>query len=43
VIELSTDGGRTWREVTHPVAVSGRIALRTRAPDGRTSRIAWVQ
>jgi hexosaminidase len=42
-IELSTDGGRTWRAFTRPVAVSGRVALRTRAPDGRTSRIAWVQ
>jgi hexosaminidase len=42
-IEYSTNGGRTWRTYARPVAVSGRIALRTRAPDGRTSRIAWVQ
>ena len=41
-IEFSTDGGRTWATFTRPVAVSGRVALRTRAPDGRTSRIAWV-
>jgi hexosaminidase len=41
-IEFSTNGGRTWAVFTRPVAVSGRVALRTRAPDGRTSRIAWV-
>ncbi|HZJ64697.1 MAG TPA: family 20 glycosylhydrolase [Kofleriaceae bacterium] len=42
-IEFSTSQGRTWRTFTRPVAVSGRVALRTRAPDGRTSRITWVQ
>jgi hexosaminidase len=41
-IEYSTDGGHTWVKYAAPVAVSGRIALRTRAPDGRSSRIAWV-
>ncbi|HET7500001.1 MAG TPA: chitobiase/beta-hexosaminidase C-terminal domain-containing protein, partial [Kofleriaceae bacterium] len=41
-IELSSDGGRSWTAYTQPVAVSGRIALRTHAPDGRTSRLAWV-
>jgi len=41
-IEYSTDGGHRWVTYVAPVAVSGRIALRTRAPDGRTSRIAWV-
>jgi hexosaminidase len=42
-IEYSTNQGRTWITYARPVAVSGRIALRTRAPDGRTSRITWVQ
>jgi hexosaminidase len=42
-IEYSVDGGTTWLAYTTPVAVSGRIALRTRVPDGRTSRIAWVK
>ncbi len=42
-IEYSTDAGRTWRAYEGPAAVSGRTALRTRAPDGRTSRTAWVQ
>jgi hexosaminidase len=41
-IEYSTNGGHTWVKYAAPVAVSGRIALRTRAPDGRSSRIAWV-
>jgi hexosaminidase len=41
-IQYSRDGGTTWLAYTAPVAVSGRIALRTQAPDGRTSRIAWV-
>jgi hexosaminidase len=41
-IQFSTDGGKTWIDFATPVAVSGRVALRTRAPDGRTSRIAWV-
>jgi hexosaminidase len=41
-IEYSTDGGRSWITYTAPVAVSGRVALRTRAPDGRTSRITRV-
>lgn len=41
-IEFSIDGGRTWRTFQRPVAVGGRVALRTRAPDGRTSRITWV-
>jgi hexosaminidase len=41
-IQFSTDQGRTWLDYTMPVAVPGRVALRTRTPDGRTSRIAWV-
>ncbi|HSS03427.1 MAG TPA: family 20 glycosylhydrolase [Kofleriaceae bacterium] len=43
VIEFSTNQGRTWTTFSKPVAVRGPVALRTRAPDGRTSRIAWVQ
>ncbi len=42
-IQYSTNGGRTWLTYVRPVAVSGPTALRTRAPDGRTSRVAWVQ
>jgi hexosaminidase len=42
-IEFSTNQGRTWTTFVRPVAVHGPVALRTRAPDGRTSRIAWVQ
>jgi hexosaminidase len=41
-IEYSTDEGRTWTAYSGPVAVSGPVALRTRAPDGRSSRIARV-
>jgi hexosaminidase len=41
-IEYSTNAGKTWHTYAGPVAVSGRIALRTRAPDGRASRITWV-
>jgi hexosaminidase len=42
-IEFSTDRGATWRSFAAPVKVSGSIALRTRAPDGRTSRITRVE
>lgn len=42
-IELSTNGGKTWSEFRAPVAVRGKVLLRTRAPDGRTSRVASVQ
>lgn len=42
-IEYSSDRGATWSAYTAPAAVSPPIALRTRAPDGRTSRIAWVE
>ena len=42
-IEFSTDGGRTWKTFQKPVAVSGQVSLRTRAPDGRTSRTALVK
>ncbi len=42
-IEFSADQGATWRAYTAPVNVSGSIALRTRAPDGRTSRITRVE
>jgi len=42
-IEFSTDGGRSWRAYGAPVRVAGMVALRTHAPDGRTSRIAWVK
>jgi hexosaminidase len=42
-IEFSADRGATWRTYAAPVKVSGPIALRTRAPDGRTSRITRVE
>jgi hexosaminidase len=42
-IEFSADRGATWRTFAAPVKVSGSIALRTRAPDGRTSRITRVE
>jgi hexosaminidase len=42
-IEYSTDQGKTWAPYTQPVAAAGPIALRTRAPDGRTSRITWAE
>jgi hexosaminidase len=42
-IEFSTDGGRTWKDYQKPVSVSGQVSLRTRTPDGRTSRIATVK
>jgi hexosaminidase len=42
-VEFSTNQGRTWTTFSKPVAVKGPVALRTRAPDGRTSRITWVQ
>ncbi|RJL31861.1 family 20 glycosylhydrolase [Bailinhaonella thermotolerans] len=41
-IEYSTDG-RTWRTYTAPVQVGDRAFLRTKAPDGRTSRVAPVK
>ncbi|WP_131763509.1 family 20 glycosylhydrolase, partial [Actinomadura fibrosa] len=40
-IEYSTDGAR-WRPYTGPVAVGASALTRTRAPDGRTSRISPV-
>jgi hexosaminidase len=42
-IEYSTDGGSSWTEYSEPIAVSGQVALRTRAPDGRTSRVVWLE
>jgi hexosaminidase len=42
-VEFSVDQGRTWRTFTAPVAVAGSVTLRTRAPDGRTSRITRVE
>jgi hexosaminidase len=42
-IEISANHGATWTTYTAPVKVSGSIALRTRAPDGRTSRITRVE
>jgi hexosaminidase len=42
-VEYSTDEGKTWLEYSDPVEVDGRVLLRTRAPDGRTSRIAGVE
>jgi hexosaminidase len=35
--------GRGWRRYTGPVAVSGAVRVRTRAPDGRTSRVSRVE
>jgi hexosaminidase len=43
VVEYSTDGGNSWIAYSEPVAVAGAVALRTRAPDGRSSRIAWLE
>jgi hexosaminidase len=42
-IEISANHGATWTTYTAPVKVSGSIALRTRAPDGRTSRTTRVE
>ncbi len=42
-VEYSTDAGATWTAYTGPVAVSGQVVVRTRAPDGRTSRVAPVE
>jgi hexosaminidase len=42
-IEFSTDQGKTWAAYVAPVKVSASVALRTRAPDGRTSRITRVE
>jgi hexosaminidase len=39
-IEYSTNGGNTWTAYSGPVAVSGKVLLRTRASDGRYSRTA---
>ena len=41
-IEYSTDGGETWTEYAEPVAISAPVALRTRSPDGRSSRITRI-
>jgi hexosaminidase len=40
-IEVSTDG-RSWRTYRRPVPVGDWALLRTRAPDGRTSRLSPV-
>ncbi|MBU8900310.1 carbohydate-binding domain-containing protein [Corallococcus sp. M34] len=39
VIEYSLDGGKWWVPYAQPVRVSGRVLLRSRAEDGRTSRV----
>jgi hexosaminidase len=41
-IEYSTDGGQTWAAYSEPVALAGPVALRTRSPDGRSSRITRI-
>lgn len=41
-IEYSADAGKTWTAYTEPVAASAGVQLRTRAPDGRTSRVATL-
>jgi hexosaminidase len=40
-IEYSVDGSH-WRRYTGPVAVAGTVLVRTRAVDGRASRVARV-
>ncbi|QRO01780.1 carbohydate-binding domain-containing protein [Archangium violaceum] len=39
-VEYSTNGGSSWKQYSAPVAVSGKVLLRTRASDGRYSRTA---
>jgi hexosaminidase len=41
-IEYSTDGGQTWVAYAEPVALAAPVALRTRSPDGRSSRITRI-
>ncbi|NTX60793.1 carbohydate-binding domain-containing protein [Myxococcus sp. CA051A] len=38
VIEYSADGGRSWAVYSEPVSAQGRVLLRARASDGRSSR-----
>ncbi|WNG35484.1 family 20 glycosylhydrolase [Archangium violaceum] len=42
VIEYSTDGGANWKAYTEPTPVQGKVLLRARASDGRSSRTAEV-
>lgn len=39
-IEYSTDGGANWTAYSGPVTAPGKVLLRTRSPDGRSSRTA---
>ncbi|PTL76361.1 family 20 glycosylhydrolase [Vitiosangium sp. GDMCC 1.1324] len=41
-IEYSTDGGATWKAYSEPTSVSGKVLLRARATDGRTSRTTEI-
>jgi len=41
-IEYSVDKGTTWQPYQGPVNVGASAWLRTRAPDGRTSRISYA-
>lgn len=43
VIEYSQNAGASWRTYSAPLAVRGEVVLRTRAPDGRTSRTTRVR
>ncbi|MDY7229092.1 family 20 glycosylhydrolase [Hyalangium rubrum] len=38
-IEYSIDGGKTWAAYAAPVGVAGKVLLRARASDGRSSRL----
>jgi hexosaminidase len=42
-IEYSADGGKSWKAYTEPVAAAAGTQLRTKAADGRTSRVATLQ
>ena len=41
-LEYSTDGGTTWQAYSAPMAVSSKVLVRTRASDGRVSRVSEV-
>jgi hexosaminidase len=43
VLEYSADAGATWTVYSGPVQVPGRVLLRTRASDGRYSRITALE
>ncbi|WP_224360619.1 family 20 glycosylhydrolase [Hyalangium versicolor] len=42
-IEYSVDGGASWTRYSAPVAAAGKVLLRTRSADGRSSRIVELQ